>query len=122
MSYTLFQRRFPKLDKNVYKAGESVKLSLLVRNQGNFEGTETIQVYMRDCVSSVSWPRKNLIAWKKVTLKPREEKLVEFELPYESFAIVNRKCETVVEPGDFEVLVGSSSRNCDLNTLKFTYE
>lgn len=122
LSYTQYQYRFPTLEKNVYKHGENVKFTVRLRNQGNYEGVETVQVYMRDCVSSVSWPRKNLIAWKKVNLKPREEKFVEFELPYESFAIVNRKCETVVESGDFEILVGSSSKNSDLKTLKFKYE
>ena len=77
-------------------------------------GVETVQVYMRDLVSSVVTPVKQLIAFKQVELAPGESRRVEFALERESFSLVNRAGERVVEPGAFRLMVGHSSKDEDL--------
>ena len=88
--------------------------SVTVRNTGDHVGVETVQVYMRDLVSSVMTPVKQLIAFRQVELAPGESRRVEFALERESFSLVNRAGQRVVEPGAFSLMVGHSSRDEDL--------
>lgn len=120
LTYTTFKYSEPVLAKPSFAHGETVKVSIEVRNSGSRDAVETVQVYFCDCVSSVTWPRKNLIAFRKVPLKSGELKKVAFELPPESFAIVNGRCERVVESGEFELMIGKSSRDMDLKKVRFT--
>ncbi len=99
---------------------ESFKLAVSVKNTGKMDGVETVQVYMRDLYSSVVTPVKQLIAFTQVALKAGEEKTAAIELSREDFSIVSRSGERVVEPGEFELMVGHSSRDCDLLKLRFT--
>ena len=120
LTYTTFGYYRPAASKAVYKPGEPVELTVEVRNTGERDGVETVQVYMRDVVSSVTWPRKNLVAFRKVALKSGESRQLAFEIPHDQFAIVNTRCERVVEPGEFELLVGGSSKDGDLKTVRFS--
>ena len=99
---------------------ESFKLAVSVKNTGKMDGVETVQVYMRDLYSSVVTPVKQLIAFTQVALRAGEEKTAAIELSREDFSIVSRSGERVVEPGEFELMVGHSSRDCDLLKLRFT--
>lgn len=119
LTYTTFGYYRPEVDKPVAAVGATVTLRVEVRNTGERAGVETVQVYMRDIVSSVTWPRKNLVAYRKVALEPGESRRLVFEIPGESFAIVNARCERVVEPGEFELLVGGSSKDVDLKSVRF---
>ena len=121
LSYSKFRYYGPSLEKTEFHAGESVSLRIKVRNIGEYETAETVQLYMRDRVSSVTWPRKNLIDFRKIRLVPGETAEVLFTVPYEKFSIVNSSCERVVEPGVFDLLVGSSSADRDLKTVSLTY-
>jgi beta-glucosidase len=91
-----------------------------VQNTGERTGTEVVQCYLHDKVTSVTWPIKSLVDFKRVTLKPAEKKTVRFEIPYDALAIIDGACKRVVEPGAFELLIGTSSRDRDLKPLAFT--
>jgi beta-glucosidase len=93
---------------------------VVVQNTGERQGTEVVQLYVNDVYSSVTTPAKELKAFARVALAPGEARAVKLSVPYEQLALVNQDLETVVEPGEFEVMVGSSSRVCDL--LKATFE
>lgn len=81
---------------------------------GSVSGLETVQVYIRDCVSSIMTPAKRLIAFDQVHLNPGESKTLRFQLNRMDFSLVNRNEERVVEPGRFELMVGYSSRDKEL--------
>ena len=98
---------------------QTLKACVTVTNTGAVEGTETVQVYMNDLVSSVLTPVKQLIAFKKVTLAPGASARVEFALDSKDFSLVNRKEQRVTEPGEFELMAGHSSKDCDLLKVKF---
>ena len=98
---------------------ERLTASVRVRNTGCVAGTETVQAYMRDVVSSVMTPVKQLIAFRQVTLAPGEEQTVSFCFSREDFSLVNREGRRVTEPGEFVVMIGHSAKDEDL--LKTTF-
>jgi len=120
LSYTSFATANLKLHTKELAAGETLRVEVDVENTGGREGTEIVQLYINDVYSSVTTPVRELKAFQRVGLKPGEKKTVRLEVPYERLALVNRNLETVVEPGEFEVMVGGSSRDEDL--LKDTFE
>ncbi|MHB8089108.1 MAG: fibronectin type III-like domain-contianing protein, partial [Anaerolineaceae bacterium] len=83
-------------------------------NIGKRDGVEIVQVFISDIVTSATWVNKALKGFARVALAAGEKKTVEFELPFEAFEIVDAEGRNVVEPGDFELLVGPSSRDTDL--------
>ncbi|MGA9585245.1 MAG: fibronectin type III-like domain-contianing protein, partial [Terracidiphilus sp.] len=89
-----------------------------VTNTGSREGSEVVQLYIRDLVSSVTRPVKELKGFKKVWLKPGESTTVELDINPASLAFYDVDLKYVVEPGDFEIMVGTSSRDSDLTKLK----
>ena len=91
-----------------------------VTNEGDVAGTEVVQVYMHDVIASVIRPVKQLIAFTRVEIQPGETKTVAIQLKKEDFQLVNREEKYVVEPGDFELFIGHSSKNADLLKLGFT--
>ncbi len=117
LGYTTFEYS----DINVeVKNNETVKATVKVKNTGDSEGIETVQVYFRDLVSSIITPVKRLIGFKQITLSKGEEKTVEFEFGKDSFSLVNVNEETVTEPGEFTLFIGHSSKNNDLVSANFT--
>ena len=90
-----------------------------VTNQGDVAGTEVVQVYMHDVIASVIRPVKQLIAFTRVQIQPGETAHVAIQLKKEDFQMVNREEKYVVEPGEFELFIGHSSRNMDLKKLSF---
>lgn len=114
LSYTDFDISAPLLSKNQISNNESIKVSVNVRNTGKREGTEVVQLYIRDLYSSATRPVKELKDFTRVTLKPGESKTVDFTVTPEKLAFFNREMKYVVESGDFEIMVGSSSMDKDL--------
>lgn len=108
LSYTRFEYSDLKLPATL-QAGEGARAQVTLRNTGSRRGVETAQLYLRDPLASVSRPVKELRAFKKVRLEPGEAVTVDFELSPASFGLYNRKLEFGVEPGVFEVSVGSDS-------------
>ncbi len=120
LSYTSFVYSNLDLSSKKLSAGETLRAEVDVENVGTRAGSEVVQLYVNDVYSSVTTPVKELKGFQRVELAPGEKKRVQIELSYERLALVNRNLETVVEPGEFEVLVGGSSRDKDL--LKATFE
>ncbi len=98
---------------------QTMTASVDVTNTGAVPGVETVQVYSRDVVSTVMTPVKKLIAYRQVELQPGETRRVVFHLAKEDFALVNRREQTVVEPGAFVLYVGHSVKDEDLLSTEF---
>lgn len=122
LSYTTVKYRGLKLEKAKLGAGEPVRASIIVRNTGNRPVVETVQAYLHDNYTSVVWADRKLKTWARVELKPAEEKVVTLEIPHADLALCDAAGKWVVEPGDFELQVGSSSRTADLQKVSFTVE
>ena len=90
-----------------------------VTNTGERPTIETVQAYISDLVTSVSWTDKELKAYKQVTLVPGESARVEIEIPVSDCTIVDAREQRVVEPGQFHLLLGSSSQAEDLLIVPF---
>lgn len=111
LSYTTFAYGEIHAPKKA-KAGEAVTVSIPVTNTGNLRGKEVVQLYVADTKSSVARPPKELKGFAKVELAPGETKTIEFTLDDRSFAFYDpEKKRWIVEPGAFEILIGSSSRD-----------
>jgi beta-glucosidase len=114
-------RRIPPNDSGFQKSCPLVlmrtKLATDVTNAGKRAGTEVVQMYVRDCVSSVTRPVKELKGFEKISLQVGETKTVALEITPESLAFYGIKMKYAVEPGEFEILVGNSSRDCDLQKV-----
>ena len=112
LSYTTFEYSDLKLEKSIIHPQEPLRLSFFIENTGSVEGKEIAQVYVLDHFSSVFRPEKELAGFIKVALKPREKKKVEMELDPSAFAFYcPERREWLVEPGEYEILVGASSRD-----------
>jgi beta-glucosidase len=112
LSYTSFDYGNLKISPVNAKAKDKIKVSVDVTNTGKVPGKEVVQVYISDIASSVPRPSKELKAFKKVALSPGEKKTVSFTLTKEALSFYDVKTKDwVAEPGEFEILVGSSSRD-----------
>ncbi len=98
----------------------SLTARVTVKNTGDIPGTETVQVYFRDLVSSVMTPVKRLIGFTQITLQPGEAQEVSFAFTRDAFSFINRDEQRITEPGAFELYVGHSAKDCDLLTAAFT--
>ena len=96
----------------------SVDVSVDVRNTGAVSGDEVVQLYVRDVVSSVTRPVKELKAFRRITLAPGASTTVEFTLGKDAFAFWNAAMQYVVEPGEFQIMAGPNS--VDLKTAVLT--
>ncbi|WP_420489666.1 glycoside hydrolase family 3 C-terminal domain-containing protein [Neobacillus vireti] len=116
LSYTNFEYSNLILDKKELKDKEKVSVSLIVKNSGSVPGKEIVQLYVKDVASTVSRPEKELKGFEKVELQPGEQKTVTFVLDKRSFAYYNVHLrDWHVETGEFEVLIGKSSREIALS-------
>lgn len=120
LSYTNFDYEAPTLSKTEMGKEETVTVSVVVRNIGKVAGKETVQVYIRDEVSSVTRPVKELKAFTKINLEPGASEKVSFEIGKDALAFWTIKKEYAIEPGTFQILVGSSSRTEDLKAIQLT--
>lgn len=120
LSYTKFEISKPLLDKAVASNHEDIRVTAQVSNTGSREGTEVVQLYIRDNYSSVTRPVKELKDFARVILKPGESKTVEFTITPDKLAFFDKNMERIVEPGDFTVMLGSSSLDKDLKTATLT--
>lgn len=120
LSYTQYRYSNLKLAAPTLTRGQAANVSVEVENVGRREGDEIVQVYVTDVVTSATWVNKALKGFARVHLAPGEKKTVQVSLPWESFQIVDAEGRSVVEPGEFEIQVGPSSRDRDL--LKATLQ
>jgi beta-glucosidase len=117
LSYTTFSVTNPRLTKKRIAKDGTTRVLAEVTNTGLRTGSEVVQLYIRDLVSSVTRPIKELRGFWKVTLQPGETQTVAFDITPASLAFFDVNFDYVVEPGDFELMVGTSSRDCDLQKL-----
>ncbi|MGG1640315.1 beta-glucosidase [Paenibacillus sp. NRS-1782] len=117
LSYTQFEYSHLTVSQTEMNDTETLSVTVNVKNTGSVFGKEVVQLYVHDCESTVSRPEKELKDFAKVALKPGEEKTITFTLDKRSFAhySVEHK-DWQVESGEFDILLGSSSRHIALQT------
>ncbi|NJY61738.1 beta-glucosidase BglX [Salinimicrobium sp. CDJ15-81-2] len=113
LSYTNFQYSEIKANSETLRRGDSLVISTKVTNTGKIAGQEVVQLYIHDKVRSLTPPKKQLIAFEKINLKPGESKTVEFPVTVEDLKFYNSQLEYVAEPGEFEFFVGGTS-DCEM--------
>ncbi|UKT64939.1 glycoside hydrolase family 3 N-terminal domain-containing protein [Pedobacter mucosus] len=118
LSYTNYSYANVQLDKVTIRDSESVKLSVQVTNTGEMDGDEIVQLYLNGSLSAVSKPVKELKGFQRISLKAGETKKVEFNLPPVTFKNYDINMNYSVEPGEFTLMVGSSSLDKDLTAVK----
>jgi len=117
LSYTQFEYKNLTIDKKEITKNQSVKVSIEVTNTGRKAGDEVVQLYIHDKVSIGTRPEKELKDFARISLQPGETKTVTFTVSPDKLEYYNLDLEKVIEPGEFEVLVGSNSE--ELNTVSF---
>lgn len=120
LSYTTFAYGEPRITNgSEFTAHDVVHVEIDLTNTGARTGTEVVQLYISDIVTSYTWADKELKDFRRVMLEPGETARVAFDLPVSACTIVNGDAERIVEPGEFKVLIGHSSRYSDLHTTIF---
>ena len=109
LSYNTFSYGDVKLSSNTLKAGGKVLATVKLTNTGTRKGKETVQLYIRDVVGSVSRPVKELKGFKQITLEPGESREVEFSISVNDLKFYNSDLKYVTEPGEFQVMIGRNS-------------
>jgi beta-glucosidase len=117
LSYTNFAIENVRLAKPKIRRDGRTQLLADVTNTGARAGSEVVQMYIRDLFSSATRPIKELKAFRKIILQPGETKNVAFEITSEQLAFYDIHMKYVVEPGEFEIMVGRSSRDSDLQKV-----
>jgi beta-glucosidase len=116
LSYTTFQYSDLQVPETVRPGGEPVDVSVTIANTGDCAGKEVVQLYVCDKESSLARPPKELKGFKKISLDPGESKTIDFVLDQRALSFYDpAQKRWVAEPGEFEVLVGSSSRDIRLS-------
>lgn len=111
LSYTTFSYEDSSIDRNTYSASDTITVNVTVKNTGKVDGKEVVQVYVRDLVSSVATPKQQLKAFDKVLLKAGESKKITLKIPVDELALYDESMKRIVEPGDFEIQIGTASNN-----------
>jgi len=120
LSYTTFSVSNVRLDQASIRSGDTTRVLAELRNTGSRQGTEVVQLYIRDEVSSVTRPVKELKGFARVALKAGESRAVSFDITPDALAFYNVDMRRVVEPGTFAIMVGTSSRDEDLTRVTLT--
>jgi len=117
LSYTTFAIKNLRLASKSIRRNGSTRVLVDVTNTGKCEGTEVVQLYIRDRVSSVTRPVKELKGFRKVRLQPGETTTVTLDITPDHLAFYDVDMNYLVEPGEFEIMVGNSSRDVDLQKV-----
>ena len=114
MSYTTFEYANLQLSEREIHADGTVDISFTVKNTGGCDGTEIVQLYLRDCYAGMVRPCMELVGFARVELKKGQEKRVRFSVSPSQMAYLNREMEWEVEAGEIDILVGASSEDIRL--------
>ena len=124
LSYTTFEYGDPTItnvpESGIFTETDTVHAEITLTNTGDRKGTEVVQLYIGDIVTSCSWTDRELKAFQRVELEPGKSKTVAFDIPVSDCTIVDSEANRIVEPGEFEVLIGHSSRREHLKRTTFT--
>jgi len=119
LSYSTFAFEKMSLDRQVYTDKDTIRVKIRICNTGNRRGKEVVQIYVRDFVSSVVTPVKQLKAFAKVDLNPAEDKELSLLIPVEELAITDERGNRFVESGAFDIQAGNASDNIILRQKIF---
>ena len=111
LSYTDFEYSDLDIQTPQLDSDGMLSFQVTVKNTGSVAGKDVVQVYINDKVSSCTTPTKRLVAFEKIQLEPDKSSEVSFEVPASELGLWNSMMEYVVEPGSFELMVGSSSED-----------
>jgi len=111
LSYTKFEYSSIRLSKDQFKPGEKIEAMVTVHNNGNYDGAEVVQLYIRDITGSVVRPVKELKGFQKIALKKGEAKEVRFTISVDDLRFYNDKLQYIYEPGQFKLFIGGSSND-----------
>ncbi len=111
LSYTNFSYSNIQLNSSTMTANQTIKATITVANTGNYDGEETVQLYIQDIVGSVVRPVKELKGFQKTFLKKGESKQITFTIGIDKLKFYNADLKYVAEPGDFKVYIGGNSRD-----------
>lgn len=124
LSYTTFEYGDPTItnvpESGIFAETDTVHAEITLTNTGDRKGTEVVQLYIGDIVTSYSWTDRELKAFQRVELEPGKSKTIAFDIPVSDCTIVDSEANRIVEPGEFEVLIGHSSRREHLKRTTFT--
>ena len=120
LSYTTYSYDRLELSTHELRRGQTLDVSVNVRNSGGRAGTEIVQLYLNDLYSSLSTPDKTLKGYERVHLERGQSETLRFQIKPEDLSFIGRDGKPVTEPGEFEVMLGSSSRDEDLLRARFT--
>lgn len=114
LSYTEFTYSDLRIEDRTIEPGEPVQVSFSVTNTGDMKGDEVVQLYIHDCLSSVTTYEKLLRGFDRITLNPGETKVVRMTVPYMDLSLVDENMQRTVEPGEFDIMIGASSTDIRL--------
>ena len=114
LSYTSFEYSDLKLSQNKIKSNETMEVSVTITNSGKVAGEEVVQLYLRDKVGSVVRPIIELKDFQKIKLNAGESKTIKFYIGKEKLSFYNAALQWITEPGDFDLMIGSSSSDIRL--------
>ncbi|MEI9976810.1 MAG: glycoside hydrolase family 3 N-terminal domain-containing protein [Ignavibacteriota bacterium] len=117
LSYTTFTIDHVRLDKKKIRNGGTARVSAEIGNTGKRAGSEVVQMYIRDVFSSATRPIKELKGFQRVVLEPGETRTVTFDITPELLSFYDANMKYGVEPGDFEIMIGNSSSDADLQKV-----
>lgn len=120
LSYTTFSYGNLSVSGTELSAGGKITVSTEVKNTGKYAGTETVQLYLRDKVGSITRPVKELKGFRKITLQPGASQSVSFEITEDDLKFYDYNLNFIAEPGEFDVFIGGNSR--DTQQASFTYK
>jgi beta-glucosidase len=115
LSYTDFKYSNLKIKNKKVKAGDSLEIDFALKNTGKMFGSEVVQLYVKDVVASVSPPVKKLVGFERIYLESGKEAKINMKIPVNLLAFYNKEMREIVEPGEFKLMLGSSSEDIRLN-------
>ena len=116
LSYTTFQYSNLQLNKKVMKKNEQIEVSVTISNTGKYDGEEIVQLYIKDKVGSIVRPVLELKDFKKIKIKAGESSTIKFTIDKEKLSFYNQQLQWDAEIGDFEVMIGASSKDIRLKS------
>lgn len=114
LSYTTFKYSNLQLSKKKMNYNDQIEVSVTITNTGRYDGEEIVQLYLRDVIGSIARPVQELKDFKKLKLKAGENKTIKFVIDREKLSFYNQNLQWVAEPGDFDLMIGASSRDIRL--------
>ena len=122
LSYTIFEYSDLEITPSTINPDENSLVTFQIKNAGKVKGDEVVQLYIKDMLASVARPVMELKGFRRITLKPGETKKVSFELTPDHLSLLDKDLNIAIEPGDFKIMIGSSSRDIRLRAFLYVQE